>query len=658
MPLSADIHDPDGTFERIVFTDESPLCVFAGPGTGKTTALTERVSRILEDGIPPKEILVTTFTRTAANDLESELKGAELPGADQVQAGTLHSHCQRILGRNNVMPITGRVPRPLMEFEKDFMLEDLKKSGIGHGHLKCIECRLSRFAAAWATDQRDEPGWTNDPEDEEFERVLLDWLVFHRAMLIDELVPETLRFLRNNPASYDRKEFTHVLVDEYQDLNKAEQRLIELLADNAHLTIIGDEDQSIYSFKHAHPEGISQYKERNLEAIQEQLHICHRCPANVVEMANNLIRNNGSRADRRLESLGNDKHAFVRAVQWQGMNPEAKGIAEFVKRLINMGHVDAGETLILSPRRQFGYKVRDELEGMNVDTNCLFTQKELEGNAKKPAKYSAQEAFTILTLLARPEDHVALRCWCGFGSSDLRSGAWARMRKYCAESGLSLFEVAEKVRCKDIGSARDQAHDRVIRERLNLLKEKLDSYAQLNGQELVEALFPKNETDFAQIRQAIPDEFECEAGAQEILDVLRKNIVQPELPTNDDRVRIMSLHKSKGLTAHLVIVLGCIEELIPDLSDTECLQQRKIKLEEQRRLFYVAITRARKFLILSSVIWLPTNLAKRMKIEVEDDPAVYRTIASKFIGELGPAWPDSILGTKLMQEYDEFAGNH
>ena len=646
--------DPDETFKRIVYTDESPLCVFAGPGTGKTTALQERVSRLLKDNVPPKEILVTTFTRTAAKDLEQALERADVPGAELVKAGTLHSHCLRILGRNNVLPITGRVPRPLMEFEKRFLLEDLKKAGMGD--IECVAERLSAYAAAWAKDQRDEPGWTNDPKDKEFQETLLKWLVFHKAMLIDELVPETLRFLRNNPASYDRNEFSNVLVDEYQDLNKAEQRLIELLADNAHLTIIGDEDQSIYSFKHAHSDGIAEYKERNEDAALETLFLCRRCPSNIVELANQLISENSSRTPRQLKAEQNNEEAFVRVVQWQGMKQEAKGISDFVKGVIDNGQVNQGEILILSPRRQFGYKVRDELEGMNVKTLCLFSQKELEGNPKKLPKSRAQEAFTILTLLACPEDHVALRCWCGFGSPDLRSGSWSRMRKYHAESELTLFEVAEKVRCEDIGSARDKAHDKQIRERLNLLKDKLDSYSQLIGEELVDALLPKNDEYFAQIRNALPKDLDCDADAEAILKALRTNIVHPELPTDVDRVRIMSLYKSKGLTADLVIVLGCIEGLIPDLSDVTTPDEFRSTLEEERRLFYVAITRARESLVLSSVTWLPTNLARRMKINVVGDPAVYKTSTSKFVHELGPTCPDPIDGTKLIQQFQDFAG--
>ena len=337
------------------------------------------------------------------------------------------------------------------------------------------------------------------------------------------------------------------------------------------------------------------------------------------------------------------------------MKQEAIGIAEFVKGVIDNGQVDQGEILILSPRRQFGYKVRDELKGMNVESLCLFSQKELEGNPKKLPKSRAQEAFTILTLLACPEDHVALRCWCGFGSPDLRTGAWSRIRKYRAESELSLFEVAEKVRCKDIGSARDKAHDKQIRERLNLLKDKLDSYSPLNGEELVDTLFPKNDSDFAQIRNALPKDLDCDADAEAILKVLRTNIVHPDLPTDVDRVRIMSLHKSKGLTVDLVIVLGCIEGLIPDLSDVSSAEDLIDTLEEDRRLFYVAITRARKILVLSSVTWLPTRLAQDMRIDAPDDGPVYRTITSSFIDDLGPTCPDPVHGTKLMQEFQEFA---
>ena len=130
-------------------------------------------------------------------------------------------------------------------------------------------------------------------------------------------------------------------------------------------------------------------------------------------------------------------------------------------------------------------------------------------------------------------------------------------------------------------------------------------------------------------------------------EVLRVGITQPELPTDVDYVRVMSLHKSKGLTADLVIVAGCIEGLLPFiLGDTRAEEERM--LEEQRRLFYVAITRARQILFLSSVSELPRDLAHRIGAQVRGgNPSHARTISSRFLAELGQSRPAAIRGREL-----------
>ena len=280
----------EGSSYRIAAFNESPLRVLAGPGTGKTFTLIRRVARLLEEYVPPKSILVTTFTRTAAGDLKRELESMNVPGASSVHSTTVHALCFRILSRQHILEITGRVPRPLLEFEKRFLLEDLKH--MTSRNIRDLRKRLLAFAAAWARDQRDKPGWPNKPFDKVFESKLQAWLKFHKAMLIEELVPEALRFLRSNPESSERNAFSHVLVDEYQDLNVSEQEFIRYISESAKLTIIGDEDQSIYSFKHAHPEGIANFHDGYSETQDETLDVCRRCPENIVELANQLISHN------------------------------------------------------------------------------------------------------------------------------------------------------------------------------------------------------------------------------------------------------------------------------------------------------------------------------------------------------------------------------
>lgn len=230
----------------------------------------------------------------AATDLKNELAALGIEGCDEVDAVTLHSLCFRMLDRTAVLEATGRHPRPLLAFEERFMIEDL--NGDGFGGIRDRQRRLQAFNAAWARLQSEEPGWPADAIDGAFHEALLAWLRFHRAILVGELVPVALSYLRNNPEATLLTAYDHVFTDEYQDLNKAEQVLIDLLGENGTHTIVGDEDQSIYSFKHAHPEGIREF------VCEEEigLDVCRRCPVQVIDMANSLIGHNPDRADRQL----------------------------------------------------------------------------------------------------------------------------------------------------------------------------------------------------------------------------------------------------------------------------------------------------------------------------------------------------------------------
>jgi superfamily I DNA/RNA helicase len=161
-----------------------------------------------------------------------------------------------------------------------------------HGGLRDIRKKFRAFESAWARLQHDETGLRSSAADIAFANDLIQWLIFHEAMLIGEVIPQFHAYLRFNPAAPERFEYTHILVDEYQDLNKAEQSAIELLSDNADVCIVGDDDQSIYSFKYAPPEGIREWVQINAGADDLTLVECRRCPTRVVNMANSLIAHN------------------------------------------------------------------------------------------------------------------------------------------------------------------------------------------------------------------------------------------------------------------------------------------------------------------------------------------------------------------------------
>jgi superfamily I DNA/RNA helicase len=534
------------------------------------------------------------------------------------------------------------VPRPLLHFEERFLLEDL--NGNGFGGIRERDRRFHAFNAAWARLQSDNPGWPHNPVDQAFHRALLGWLRFHEAILIGELVPETLRYLRDNPASPHRGVFHHLLVDEYQDLNRAEQVLLDLLAESGCIIVIGDEDQSIYSFKFAHPEGIATFDQTHPDTHDEGLDECRRCPTRVIEMANALIANNPSRAARVLRPLAGNPVGEVIILQWRSMMEEAQGIAEFVRMRIRNGQVEPGRVLVLSPRRQFGYAIRDALNNLGVYAHSFFHEEALEGNPKILAESEAQQAFTLLTLLANREDRVALRCWCGLGSSSLRSGAWVRLREHCESSGESPLAALERMVSGDLSLP--YTGDLVTR--FQDLQRRLTELEGLQGEALLDALFPVGQQWTNLIRSLASIIEGDDYDAKTFREALRIGITQPELPTDVDYVRVMSLHKSKGLTADLVVVIGCIEGLIPMVTG-DSIAERNLSLEEQRRLFYVAITRTRDILVLSSVTELPRNLAHRMGAQVGRGNRTHaRTIASRFLSELGPTRPEAVLGTSVV----------
>ena len=630
----------DGQALSIASTQASPLRVTAGPGTGKTFALIRRLARILEEGQDPTRILLVTFTRVSAADLQRELDRLGLPQGQIVTKGTLHSLCFSILHRRHVLEFTQRVARPLLKFEERFLLEDLRTYG-EFGTIHERRATLKAFEAAWARQQDQEPGWPTNPVEQAFQSALDEWLRFHQAMLIDELVPLTLRYLRANPGCPELRQFDHVLVDEYQDLNRAEQDLIDLLAQNASLAVVGDQDQAIYEgFRYAHPEGIALFHKTHQGTRDLPLDISRRCPAAIVALANSLIRNNQRRSGRQLEPTDDQIDVGVHLIQWPDMQSEAEGIADHIASRVLSAEYDPGRILVLCPRRHFGYLIRDQLRARMVDAHSYFHEEALEGNPKRIDESSAQQAFALLTLLAFPRDRVALRAWLGFGSQTLHANGYRRLRAHSSESNVSTFDAMRAISERTL----TLPYTTGLSRRYNELNQRLRELRSLDPPEAFHRLFPAEE-EWAEPFRTIYDQAGEPPDHEGALDLLRTNITQPDLPATATFVRVMSLHKSKGLTADHVFVAGCVEGLIPSYLRGLPFEPAMRFREEQRRLFYVAITRARRTLVLSSTLTLPRQLAYRMGAPVRGGDSLHsETIASTFLSELGDSCPPSLSG--------------
>jgi len=455
-------------------------------------------------------------------------------------------------------------------------------------------------------------------------------------MLIGELVPEALRFLRNNPASPELSAFDHVIVDEYQDLNRAEQLLIDLVATSGSNAIIGDVDQSIYSFRHAHPVGIEEFGNDHPGTHDERLIECRRCATQIVSIADHLIRHNHPPGGvARLSPMPGNANGDVHIVQWGSIEDEAAGLADYIKWLTTGDGYGPGDVLVLTPRRLLGYQVRDELVSRDVAVHSFYHEEALEDA-------SAQEAFTLLNLLVNNEDRVSLRWWLGCGSPSGRKSEYTRLRQHCEAAGESPWQALTRI---DSGELAVPRTTRIL-SRFRDLRAKLATLGGLEVKGLVDELFADGDDGCANIRESALVILEEIESPSELLDRLKSAVTQPEMPEEGDFVRVMSLHKSKGLTSKVVIVAGAILGLIPFSGAHATPAEQDNVLREQRRLFYVALTRARDVLVVSSAIQMERSLGYKIGAVLPVGQGKYgATIASPFLAELGPDAPPALAGS-------------
>jgi superfamily I DNA/RNA helicase len=635
-----------GDARRMAVSDAARIKALSGPGTGKTFATMARVRWLLEQGATPERILVVTLTRTAAEDLKRSLRDLGVEGAERVVARTLHSHCFSILGRAKVLEATGVVPRIVAEFEKTIMLRDLEGD---FGEVPDKRKTLLRFAAAWSDGYEGHaPGEPVEQLDQQFQNEVLRWLRWHRAMLLDELVPTTLKYLRLNPLAEERAEFDHVLVDEYQDLNRADMAVVDLLASKAtSLSVVGDDDQSIYRFRFAFPEGI-----RGFAADDEMEFVeCHRCPTSVVALANALVGRDPNRAKPDLAAAEGNGDGEVHNVAFATADHEAEGVAEFISRRIEERRAEAGDCLVLCNSRRHARRIRQALDDRGVRAETFFREQALESEA-------AKEAITVLTLRLDPADRVAERAWLGIDQPEARESTYRRLWAAADSEGISIGEALGRIKAGELlvkwSTSAVTRWDRLV-EQLAALEPLGDDL-----KALIDALMPEGDEDVEALRASALLALQAWAEGDPVSDfptAVRYAVGMPEVPFDATFVRIMSLHRSKGLTAKLVAIAGLVDGLVPrDPPEDATMPELAAHQEEQRRILYVGITRTSETLVLSSFAELPFSEAMRFGVRYGDvrrpfgggEPFV-RTFASPLLAELGASLPDALPG-------DDWAG--
>ena len=358
--------------EKILSSISKKICVVAAPGAGKTTAvLLPKIKQFLEkEEVGNDEVLLLTFSRMSAKDLREKVSLLD----KKPVATTVHSYCLSFLLSENNHQIRNRVDNILLDFEKDVLLSDLKVvfPKVNKRELKKL---LAEFSSGWATKQQDEI-FNEDEQRESFRLAVGNWLIEHEAAMMEEIIYHAVDLAKKIHGSKMIEKPKYIFVDEFQDLNKLEQEFINVLAENSNLLlVVGDPDQSIYSFKFAHRDGIKEFGERK-DVESHEWSISRRCPKKVIEIANQVLKQSEPARTNLLQAFPDAIDGLVRLVSKDFQEEEFGHVVADIAERIKSGS-NPGSFLVLVPKKKLGQEFSDsansQRESLGIPPQCEFS---------------------------------------------------------------------------------------------------------------------------------------------------------------------------------------------------------------------------------------------------------------------------------------------
>lgn len=567
-------------FEEILASSAQKICVIAGPGSGKTKGiLVPKAKQIIANrGIDTEEVLIISFSRLSAQDLKESVKDF-----DRVpRASTLHSICLSFLLSEDNHDIRKRVESIVIDFEKQIMLSDLKIlfPGTDKRELKRM---LDEFSAGWAVRPHDEV-FNEDGTRKSFKAAVINWLDEHEAAMMEEIVYHAVDLAKKVKSDFIEKP-QYIFIDEYQDLNKLEQEFVALLGANSKLVLaVGDPDQSIYSFKYAHPEGIISFAQSN-GVEKHSLTYSGRCAKKILNVANQLLRQgNPSRTDF-LMPLPDAIEGEVSLVQKENQDEEFGFVCNAILQRINNG-ADPKDIIVLVPRKKLGVEFVRYTKTQQLPDDLSF-----KFIVKNEYSEIEQEKILLLGVVANPNSILRIRTYAGLKDPNNYSNEFAQLKcKYG-----NLREVIQRADPKDF--ERRQKKVRSLCTHLQEIRRFVEQHkdnANLDG--MLDEIIPSTNEELEDLRNIFMELREEEDTVQTLyskfLDYSRT------LEARGRVVKVMTLIASKGLEAEYVFIMGCNDGNIPGDNRSVYLSDHEYK-QEQRRLLFVGVTRAKKGLTVS-----------------------------------------------------------
>jgi len=591
------------------------LLVIAGAGSGKTRVLTARVARLLADGVPPHAILAFTFTNRAAREMRARIDAAvgasASPGraARELWVGTFHATCVRLLRREAE---AAGIPPGFAIYDRE------DQEGVIRGLVKRLELPDAAFRiGAVLARISDAKNALVGPA--EFERVAASpherrlaelyglyqrELARNGALDFDDLIGTTVRLLQVRPDVAERygRRFQHVLVDEYQDTNHAQFRLVHALAAvHGNLFVVGDDDQSIYGWRGADLSNVLEFERAFPGATVLRLEQNYRSTGNILRAANAVIAHNRARKGKTLwcEREDGPRLRFALATD---ESDEARRVWRFLEERVRRGR-RLEEAAVL-------YRTNAQSRALESELRLQGMAYEIVGGVSFYQRREVKDLLAYLRLAVNPADAVAF--WRVWNTPRRGLGPALRAEVEAVMSGRGVTPVeALRALAREgaLARAAAQGADRllgVVDELAARLEDPVDVLFMrlLDGTDYLRHLESLGEEDYED-RRANVEELAATAGGfaardgGTLPDFLAETALLTDvdrLAEDADRVLLLTAHNAKGLEFDAVVVAGLEEGLFPHGSALE----DEAELEEERRLFYVAITRARDEVLLTA----------------------------------------------------------
>ena len=595
--------------EAVLATD-GPCLVIAGAGSGKTKVLTHKIAYDIESGIKPWNILAITFTNKAANEMKERIEKLIGDAAKDLWMGTFHSICVRILRRyidrigyktDFVIFDTSDQKTLIKECLKTLKVDDKiftdrgVLSEISNGKNEMLEPKA--YGVKYAGDFRKK---TIAEIYELYQRRLRE----NNAIDFDDIINFTIKILSENPdvLDYYTEKFKYILVDEYQDTNKAQFTLVSLLASKyGNLTVVGDSDQGIYSFRGADISNILNF-ERDFPGTKIiKLEQNYRCTGNILKAANAVIKHNENKYDKKLWTENEEGHLPC-IYCGEDEYDEGRYIVEQINHLKTEEYYKNSDFTILYRMNAQSRAIEDILMREGIPYKVI-------GGLKFYERKEIKDIIAYLRLIHNSADNLSLKRIINEPKRGIGKTSIEQIQEISDKTGNSMYEIIRNA--QEYGLTRVFSNSRDFIEQIEYLKSKKDELKisdlikeTLNKTGYTKALENENsveaETRIENLEEflTVAIEFEEESADNTLAEFLENITLSSDIDGMEDQdnsITLMTLHSAKGLEFPVVFLVGMEEGIFPGYKTIGEPQA----LEEERRLFYVGITRAKQYLYLT-----------------------------------------------------------